>query len=322
MIPLPSKPKIIEKEEENKAVFEIDSLYPGYGTTIGNSLRRVLLSSLGGAAVTKVKIEGVSHEFSTIPGVMEDVITIILNLKELRFRMHSDEPQVARLKIKGEKDVKGSHFNLPTQIELVNPEAHIATVTGKQASLDMEVEIEKGTGYSSAEEKKEEKLEIGQILIDSIFTPVKRTNFYIRNMRVGKRTDFERLFIEIETDKTISPEEALLQAVDILAKHFSIVSSFKKEEKEKTKKEKKSEEKKEKKSKEKKGDEEDMTIEDLGISTRTVNILAENRIKSVKNLLRKKEEDVANLKGMGEKGVKEIKKALKKKKLELKKEGK
>ncbi len=311
MISLPSKPKIVEKKEENEVLFEIDSLYPGYGVTIGNSLRRVLLSSLSGAAVTKVKITDVNHEFSTISGVMEDVITIILNLKELRFRVHSDEPQSARLKVKGEMEVKGSHFEVPSQIELVNPDVHIATLTDKKASLDMEIEIEKGMGYSSAEDRKEEKLEVGQIIIDSIFTPVKRVNFHVENMRVGKRTDYDRLFIQIETDKTISPEDALFQAVDVLKKHFNHLSSFEEEKKEiKEKPVKEIEE----------TEDEDLSIDELGISTRTANILKENKIKKVKSLVKKRESAVLELDGMGEKGVEEIKKALKKKKLQFKEE--
>lgn len=312
MISLPSKPKIVEKKEENEVLFEINSLYPGYGVTIGNSLRRVLLSSLSGAAVTKVKITNVNHEFSTISGVMEDVITIILNLKELRFRVHSDEPQTARLKVKGEMEVKGSHFEVPTQVELVNPDVHIATLTDKKASLDMEIEIEKGMGYSSAEDRKEEKLEVGQIIIDSIFTPVKRVNFHVENMRVGKRTDYDRLFIQIETDKTISPEDALFQAVDILKEHFDQLSSFEEEKKEV----------KEEVSQEVKDavEDEDLDIEELGLSTRTINILKDNRIKKVKSLIKKRESAVSELAGMGEKGVEEIKKALKKKKLQFKEE--
>jgi DNA-directed RNA polymerase subunit alpha len=313
MISLPSKPKIVEKEKDNEALFEINSLYPGYGVTIGNSLRRVLLSSLSGAAVTKVKITDINHEFSTIEGVMEDVITIILNLKELRFRVHSDEPQSARLKVKGEMEVKGSHFELPTQVELVNPDAHIATLTDKKANLEMEIEIEKGMGYSSAEDRKEEKLEVGQIIIDSIFTPAKRVNFHVENMRVGKRTDFDRLFIQIETDKTISPEEAFFQAVEILKEHFEHFSSF--EEKVKEKPQEEVEEKEEEKNLN-----EELSIDEIGISTRTINILKENNIKKVKNLIKKKESAIIELNGMGEKGVEEIKKALKKKKLQLKEE--
>jgi DNA-directed RNA polymerase subunit alpha len=327
MISLPSKPKIVEKKEENRALFEIDSLYPGYGTTIGNSLRRVLLSSLSGAAVTKVKITDVNHEFSTIEGVMEDVITIILNLKELRFRVHSDEPQSAKLKVKGEKEVTGADLEVPTQIELVNPKTHIATLTDKNASLEMEIEIEKGMGYSSAEDRKEEKLEVGQIIIDSIFTPVKRANFYVENMRVGKRTDFDRLFVEIETDRTIAPEDAFVRAVEILGKHFEIISSLEKEEKaekKETKKKKKETEKKESKDEDKDKDKEketlELTTEELGISTRTVNILKENKIKKAKDLTKKTRESVISLDKMGEKGVEEIEKALKKKKLSFKEE--
>ncbi len=313
MISLPSKPKIVKKEKEDEAIFEVDSLYPGYGVTIGNSLRRVLLSSLGGAAVTKVKITDVNHEFSTIPGVMEDVITIILNLKELRFRFHSDEPQVAKLKVKGEMEVKGSHLEVPTQLELVNPDVHIATLTDKKAVLEMEIEIEKGMGYSSAEDRKEEKLEVGQIIIDSIFTPVKRVNFHVENMRVGKRTDYDRLFIEIETDKTISPEDAFFRATEILKDHFEKLSSFEEEKKEVIKEEKEEDSKEE-------DTNEELSVEEIGISTRTANILKDNNIKKVKQLIKKRESAISELSGMGEKGIKEIKKALKKKKLQLKEE--
>ena len=230
MIPLPLKPKIIKKEK-NKAVFEIEALYPGYGVTIGNSLRRVLLSSLPGAAVTQMKIKGIPHEFSTIPGILEDVIQIMLNLKQLRFKIYTEEPQKATLKVKGEKEVKGSDFEIPAQLELVNKECHIATLTDKKAELEMEIQVEKGIGYSPREARKKGKLEIGNIPLDAIFTPVRRVAFRVENMRVGERTDFDRLFLEVETDGTISPEEAFYQASDILVKHFSLFSeTFKPEE--------------------------------------------------------------------------------------------
>lgn len=228
MIPLPSQPKIIKKEDKNKAVFEIEGLYPGYGVTIGNSLRRVLLSSLEGAAITQVKIKGVQHEFSTIPGVLEDVIQIMLNLKQLRFKIYTQEPQKATLKVKGEKEVKGADFDLPSQVELANPEAHVATLTSKTAELNMEILIEKGIGYEPRENRKkpsgksQEKLEIGTIPLDAIFTPVRRVAFKVENMRVGKRTDFDRLFLEIETDGTITPEEAFSSASEILLNHFNL----------------------------------------------------------------------------------------------------
>ncbi len=231
MISLPIKPKII-KEEGNKAVFEIGELYPGYGITIGNALRRVLLSSLEGAAITQVKISGVSHEFSTISGVLEDVINIILNLKKLRFKAFSDEPQKAVLKIKGKKEVKGSDFKVPSQLELVSKDVHIATLTGKNASLEMEVKIEKGIGYQP-KDRDEKDVEVGVILMDAIFTPIQKVSFELENMRVGNRTDFDKLFLEIETDGTVSPEEALSQSSDILLKHFNLISGVFKESKEK-----------------------------------------------------------------------------------------
>ena len=236
MIPLPKKPKIIKKEK-NKATFEIEALYPGYGVTIGNSLRRVLLSSLEGAAVTQMKIKGVPHEFSTIPGVLEDVVTIMLNLKQLRFKIFTDEPQKVTLKAKGKKGVKGSDLKLPSQLELVNKNCHIATLTTKSAKLEMELLVEKGIGYSPRELREKGKVAIGVIPIDAIFTPVKRVAFKVENMRVGKRTDFDRLFLEIETDGTISPEEAFTQASEILFVHFDLLlQAFKKHEKTKKRK--------------------------------------------------------------------------------------
>lgn len=228
MIPLPSSPKIIEKKN-NEAIFEIEGLYPGYGVTIGNSLRRVLLSSLPGAAVTQVKIKGIQHEFSTIPGVLEDVITILLNLKQLRFKSFSEDPQKAFLKARGEKKVKGGDFEIPAQLELVNKDLHIATLTDKKAELEMEIQVEKGVGYEPVERRKKGKLEIGVIALDAIFTPVRKVSYQIENMRVGERTDFDRLFLNIETDGTLSPQEALVQASEILVKHFTLFSeTFKK----------------------------------------------------------------------------------------------
>jgi len=224
MIPLPLQPKIIKKEG-NLATFEIEALYPGYGVTVGNSLRRVLLSSLEGAAVTQMKIKGIPHEFSTIPGILEDVVTIMLNLKQMRFRLFTEEPQTATLKVKGEKEVKGSDFEFPAQVELVNKNCHIATLTDKKAELEMEIRIEKGIGYSPREARGKEKLEIGMISLDAIFTPVKRVSYRIENMRVGERTDFDRLFLDIETDGTLTPEAAFFQASEILVNHFSLFAT-------------------------------------------------------------------------------------------------
>jgi len=305
MIPLPLTQKVIERKG-NKATFEIEALYPGYGVTIGNSLRRVLLSSLPGAAVTQVKIKGVSHEFSTIPGVMEDIISILLNLKQLRFKVFSDEPQLATLKIKGEKKVKGSDFKLPPQVELVNKDAPIATLTEKKAELEIEIQIEKGIGYLPVERKKKGKLEIGAIALDAIFTPVRNVVFRVESMRVGERTDFDRIILDIETDGTISPEEAFYQATEILTQHFASLG-----EKFKPKEEIKVEEKAEKEF-------DQIGVEELKISTRTLNALLKNNVKTIAGLLKKSEKTLLELEGMGEKGVKEIKRALKKFGVQLK----
>jgi len=224
MIPLPSPPKIIKKEN-NRAVFEIEGLYPGYGITISNTFRRVLLSSLEGAAITQIKIKGVSHEFSTIPGVLEDVITIILNLKKIRFKSFTKEPQRIILKEKGEKKVKAGDFDVSSELEIKNPDTPIATITAESTHLQIEAIVETGIGYQSVEQRELGKQEsVGMMPIDSIFTPVKRVSFEVENMRVGKRTDFDKLKIDIETDGTISPKEAFLNASEILSKHFSLFS--------------------------------------------------------------------------------------------------
>lgn len=236
MFLFPNKPKIISKKE-NWASFEIDSLYPGYGVTIGNSLRRVLLSSLEGVAITQIKIKGVNHEFSTIQGVLEDAIILISNLKKMRFKMYAEEPQRAVLKLKGEKEAKGSDFELPSQVELINKSCHIADLTDKKSDLEIEIQIEKGVGYLQAGSlKKNSKMEIGMIPIDAIFTPIRRVSYKVENMRVGERTDFDRLMIEIETDGAIDPEEAFLKSCEILVKHFSLlIEPFAKDEKEEKK---------------------------------------------------------------------------------------
>ena len=248
MILLPKKPKIVNKKD-NKATFEIEALYPGYGITIGNSLRRVLLSSLHGVAITQVKIKGVQHEFSTIKGVLEDIIVITMNLRQMRFKLFSDEPQKATLKIKGEKEIKASDFEFPSQVEIVNKDCHIATLTDKKSELEMEIKIEKGLGYDPAEQRKrKEKLEVGSIAVDAIFTPVKRVSYKVENMRVGERTDFDKLKLEIETDGTVDPEQAFSRSCGILLDHFSMFKNeFSEKEEESKKVEKKKPAKKEKK---------------------------------------------------------------------------
>ncbi len=304
MIPLPIKPKIT-KLEDNKSSFEIDALYPGYGTTIGNSLRRVLLSSLPGAAVTQLKIKGVQHEFSTIPGVLEDVVMIMLNLKQVRFKLFGDDAQTGTIRIKGEKEIKGKDIELPAQVEVVNKDARIATLTDKKGEFEMEIKIERGIGYEPVERRKKEKLEIGVIALDAIFSPVKRVICKVEDMRVGERTDFDKLILEIETDGSVAPEQAFSQALDILIKQFSVLAI----------------EEAEKKLEEKEPEVSDLSkikTEELKISSRTAGVLAKSNIKTVGAILKKSEEKLLKLDGMGEAGIKEIKKALKKLKLELK----
>jgi DNA-directed RNA polymerase subunit alpha len=255
MIPLPSTPKMIEKKG-NKATFEIAGLYPGYGVTIGNSLRRVLLSSMEGAAITQVKMKDVQHEFSTISGVLEDVLRIILNLKQVRCKLYGDESQKIQLRVKGEKEVKAGDFETPTQVEIANKDAHIATITDRNKTLEIEALVEKGIGYVPAEQHKKGKLEIGTIVLDAIFTPVKRVAFRVENMRVGERTDYDRLFLEIETDGTLTPEEALRQASEILANHFIFIGeAFPKQTTETTSQPERGEKKRTSKTKEKAGKE-------------------------------------------------------------------
>lgn len=224
MIPLSQITKV-ESAKGNKSIFVVEGLYPGYGVTLGNSLRRVLLSSLEGAAVTQAKIKGVTHEFSGIPGIMEDAVGLLLNLKQLRFKMFGEGPYKATLKITGEKDVKASSFEFPAQVELVSKDAPIATLTDKSSQLEMEITIEKGVGYESAESRKGGKEEIGSLVIDSTYTPVIKVNYRIEQMRVGDKTDFDRLIVEVETDGTMTPETAFWQASDILVRQFEIVRS-------------------------------------------------------------------------------------------------
>ncbi len=318
MIPLPLPPKVIQKNlsagrQGKVAVFEIEALYPGYGVTIGNSLRRVLLASLQGAAVTQVKIKGVPHEFSTIPGVLEDAIMILLNIKNLRFKIFEGESQKVQLKVKKEGEVKGSDFKCPSQIKLVNPDLHIATITDKKTELEIELNIEKGIGYVQKDQIKKGKPEIGAIAVDAIFTPIRNVNFQVENMRVGDRTDFDKLSLEIETDGTISPEEAFYEACDILIKHFNIIFSGKAVD-----------EPEEQKTPKAVGDgETDATkivVEDLKLTGRTLNALVNNGIKTVGGVVRKSEKGLAELEGMGEKAISEIKRKLKKLGLELKSE--
>ncbi|OGD68351.1 DNA-directed RNA polymerase subunit alpha [Candidatus Campbellbacteria bacterium RIFCSPLOWO2_01_FULL_34_15] len=305
---VPSKPRVVE-DGQFKGVYEIDGLYPGYGYTLGNSLRRIILSSLPGAAITSVKIAGVDHEFSTISGVKEDVINIILNLKKVRIKLLTDEPQEIRLKVKGVKDVTAKDIEIPGQAEILNPDQHIASVTDKNTTLEISMIVVKGLGYIPKEELQKDKVEIGSIALDAYFTPIRRVSYEVENMRVGDRTDFNRLRIFIETDGMITAKEALENSIDIMIRQLKAIVGFKEEEVVEEKQEDSSEDKEDSK------DSEDTEflktrVETLDLSARTMNALDSANIRTVGGLARKKEEDLLAIDGLGGKGLQEIKRAL------------
>jgi DNA-directed RNA polymerase subunit alpha len=213
-------------DDGQKGVFDIEGLFPGYGLTLGNSLRRVLLSSLPGAAVTQFKVKGILHEFSTIPGVLEDVVEIGMNLKKLRFKFTADEPQVLTIKVKGEKEITGADIEPNAQAEIVNPETKLFTATDKKADVEIELTVEKGLGYVPVERRKAGKLEIGVIALDAIFTPVINVALNVENMRVGDRTDYNRLELVVETDGSITPSDAVRKAAHILVDHFTEIGNL------------------------------------------------------------------------------------------------
>lgn len=313
-ITLPQKPKY-SPIGDNTGKFEIDGCYPGYGTTIGNALRRVLLSSLEGAAITSVKIKGIKHEFSTIPNVLEDVIQIILNLKQVRFKLYKEGPVKISLKAKGEKAVKASMIECPSDVEIVTGDAHIATITGSKGELEMEMEINGGIGYVPVEQQERDKKEVGVIAVDAIYTPIKRVNYAVDNMRVGKRTDYEKVTLEIVTDGSISPQEAFSKSIDILVSQFSVLTEMEKAEKKKDGEKEAVEVKKEADDEEKEGgkgeDTKDISITSLkSLSTRTINVLEKSKVETMEDILKYSENQLRDLPGMGDKGIKEIKKAI------------
>jgi len=300
------------KTEDNRAIFEVEGLYPGYGVTLGNAMRRALLSSLPGAAVVGVKITGVHHEFSTIPGVMEDVIEIILNLRQIRFKLHADGPVKLTLKTKGEKAVKAGDFKGGSEVEIINVDAPVLTITDKKTEIEMEIEVDKGLGFVPVESRKKEKLEIGVIAVDSLFSPIRRVNFEVENMRVGDRTDFNRLRMDIETDGSIAPEEAFKKASEILVEQFKALGQSEEEAVQEIVDEIEE--------KEPAADVLKTKVEDLKLSTRTVNALVDNGVRTLGGLSKKSETALRELEGMGDKGIAEVRKALKKYGFELKEE--
>lgn len=319
---LPSKPKATF-EEGHKGVFEIDGLVPGYGYTLGNSLRRIILSSLTGAAITGVKIDGVSHEFATIEGIKEDVITILLNLKNVRFAMTTDEPQKVTLSVKGPKVVTAADISAKGAATVVNADQYICEITGKTA-LTLELTIERGLGFVSREQHHKQKADIGGIFLDAIFSPIRRVSYDVEEMRVGDKTNFNRLRMTIETDGTISPRQALEQSVktmiDQLAAIVSVSSADAIEEVQSRMATKApmmmdqvvadatpSEDSE---------DNVDVTdvlksrIDSIGLSTRTLNALAAANIRTVGGIARKHVNDLLEIDGIGDKGITEIREAL------------
>ncbi len=311
MIPLPSKPKVVA-EEGNRTVFEIAGLYPGYGQTIGNSLRRVLLSSLEGSVMTSVKIEGVGHEFTTIEGVMEDVIDLILNLKQMRFKLHESGPFNIKLSAKGETKVTGKDFETPSQVEVVTNDVHIATLTSKKSHLLIEAVVESGRGFVPVEARSKDKVEIGMIALDASFSPVRSVNYEVEDMRIEDRTDYNRLRIDIETDGSITPWEAFSKAAMILVDQFGEVAqgfemtalapmrTVPVKDKEGETDHEEAEEEEVFKTK----------LDTLKLSSRTLNALREAGIKTVGGIARKREETLREVEGLGDKGIQEIRKAL------------
>lgn len=307
---LPSKPKVVA-EDALRGTYEIEGLHPGYGYTLGNSLRRIILSSLVGTAITSLKIDGAPHEFSTLPGVKEDAIMIILNLKKVHFRLNDDEPRKIYLKAKGARAVTAADLETDSQVEVLNPEAHLATLTEKSASLNIEITIEQGLGYLPKEILRKDRNEIGLIFVDAAFTPINRVSYEVENMRVGDRTDYNRLRLSIETDGTLSPHEALEKSIQIMISQLKAIVGFKEEEEELEAEPSAATEKASAAEKVMdQGEALKTRIEDLDLSARVAKALSTAGIRTVGGLARKKEEDLADIEGLGERGIDEIKQAL------------
>lgn len=294
------KPRIelVEKSEDNTyGKIVVEPLERGYGTTLGNSLRRVLLSSLPGAAITSIKIEGVQHEFSTIPGVAEDTTEIIMSIKQLSILMHGDEPKLLRIEAQGEGEVTARDIIADADVEILNPDLHIATLE-KDGKLFMELTLEKGRGYVTADRNKKPNQPIGVIAIDSIFTPVQRVNFNVENTRVGQRTDYDKLTMEIWTNGAIKPDEAVSAAAKILIDHFNLFLGL-------TDKVQAEEEpiETEKDDKQKILD---MPIEELDLSVRSYNCLKRAGINTIYELTQKTAEDMMKVRNLGKKSLQEV----------------
>lgn len=311
LIPLPNK-IYFAKDEKFKSEVIIEPLYPGYGVTIGNALRRVLLSSLPGAAVTAVKIKSVDHEFSTVPNVTEDVVDIILNLKQLRLKVRSEEPVKLELRAKGQKQVTAADIKPDSRVEIVNPELKIATLDSKSGELYMELIVEQGRGYVPVEMGGgAAKHEIGMIAVDAIFTPMRNVNFEVVNVRVGQITNYDKLTITMETDGTITGREAMDIAAQILVDHFALLKTAEidgekepamavEEEVRGTAEAATAEAKTE------------TDLETLGLSNRAYNALRKNNVNAIAQLKKLTRTELEGLEGLGNKSIEEILKVLEK----------
>ena len=302
------KPKIeiAEISDDNRyGKFICEPLERGYGTTFGNSLRRMLLSSLEGAAVTSIRIDGVLHEFSTIPGVRDDVTNIVLNLKQLCLKMEGNEPKVIRIDAEGEKEVTAADIICDADIEVLNPDLHIATLN-EDGKLKIEMTVERGRGYVPADKNKKPDDTIGVIPIDSIFSPVQRVNYTVQDTRVGNVTDYGKLILEVWTDGSMRPEEAVSKAAGILVMHLKLFQNMdgipEEEEVEETTFPEEEEDTSSKVL--------DMTIEDLDLSVRSFNCLKRANINTVADLTAKTEDDMMKVRNLGRKSLEEVKKKL------------
>jgi len=321
-INLPQLPKVIKKEN-NSATLQIDGCHPGYGITLANTIRRVLYSSLPGTAAIDFKVNGINHEFSTIPHVIEDVIQIGLSLKKVRFASQDDlmgKQVQATIQVKGEKIVKAGDIKTPLGVEIANKDLVIATLSDKKAELDMEITISGGYGYERAEERKKDKLSIGTIALDAFYSPVIKVNYRIEDMRIGERTDFNRIIMDIATDGSIDAEEAFSKSCLVLENHFNFLGKLK-ESVEKPKTKKKAEKRVSTKvsiQKKKKDNGSPKKLSDLELEEKIVSSLENNGIKSVSGLIKKSEDQIKEIKGFGNKALSTIKKKLKKFDLSLK----
>lgn len=295
------KPKIelVEQSEDGKyGKFVVEPLERGYGTTLGNSLRRVLLSSLPGAAVTSVQIDGALHEFTTIEGVVEDVTTIILNLKDLALKIYSDDVKTLEIDAQGEGVVTAADLTYDSDVEVLNHDLHIATLN-ENGRLYMKITAQRGRGYRTADENKQENQPIGVIPVDSVFTPVERVSYQVENTRVGQRTDYDKLTLDVWTNGSITPEEAVSLAAKILTEHLNIFVSLTDDAKNAEIMVEKEEDQKEKVL--------EMTIEELDLSVRSYNCLKRAGINTVQELTQKTEADMMKIRNLGRKSLEEVK---------------